>query len=131
MSSKLVFLDRVFGKVDWRDGFINRMTKRGIPAETFFKPVVNDGNMEARHREDEAKKNADFVLFYFGDLPQTDANRVGFYSFLELVIALFNGDLNRGVIVLDATDIPAPVPNSAIFATLAEAEDWLAKQLAE
>lgn len=115
-----------------------------MPTECLFNPVVKDWNEEAQKKEDEAKRVATFNLFYLGD-PKQDDNRVSFYSLLEATMGLYDSP-ERTVVVFDTTGMPKQAeksnvkackdlkkrfPNSPIFGTLAEAEDWLAGKLLE
>lgn len=143
MNSKQVFLGGTCGNNNWRLPLIDRLVKRGVVASSLFNPVVENWNEEAQRREDEAKQNADFMLFYLGD-PQMDDNRVSFYSLLEATMALYDSKPGRTVVVFDTTGMPshaekanvkackdlkARFPDAPIFGTLDEAEDWLAEQL--
>jgi hypothetical protein len=140
---KLVFLGGTCGNNNWRDGLIERLTARGVPSGTLFNPVVADWNEEAQRKEDQAKKDATFNLFYLGD-PNQPENRVSFYSLLEATMGLYDAPA-RTVVVFDTTGMPKPMeksntkackdlkvrfPHAPIFGTLAEAEDWLATNLA-
>ena len=135
---KLVFLGGTCGNNNWRSGLIARLVARGAPAEALFNPVVADWNEEAQKREDEAKENAAYTLFYLGD-PQMDDNRVSFYSLLEATMGLYD-DPARTIVVFDTTGMPKHAekasskackdlkkrfPHGLIFASLSEAEDWL------
>ena len=141
--NKLVFLGGTCGNNTWRDGLIERLIGRGVPTETLFNPVVADWNQEAQQREDEAKKNATFNLFYLGD-PQQAENRVSFYSLLEATMGLYDAP-TRTIVVFDTSGMPKPAEKSnikacqdlqkrfsgaLIFGTLAEDEDWLGTNLA-
>jgi hypothetical protein len=140
---KIVFLGGTCGNNNWRDGLSARLMARGVPAESLFNPVVANWDEAAQQREDEAKKKADFNLFYLGDPQQAD-NRVSFYSLLEATMGLYDAPA-RTVVVFDTTGMPKPMeksnvkackdlkarfPEAPIFGTLAEAEDWLVKNLA-
>lgn len=139
---KLVFLGGTCGNNTWRDGFVERLTARGVAAEALFNPVVSPWNDEAQRREDEAKKNATANLFYLGD-PKQDDNRVSYYSLLEATMGLYDNP-EKTIVVFDSTGMPkhaekasakackdlkARFPQANIFATLAEAEEWLATSL--
>ncbi|MEK7641651.1 MAG: nucleoside 2-deoxyribosyltransferase domain-containing protein [Patescibacteria group bacterium] len=140
--TKIVFLGGTCGNNNWRDGLIARLTARGVSADSLFNPVVPDWNEAAQQREDQAKKDAAFNLFYLGDPGQAD-NRCSFYSLLEATMGLYDHS-ERTVVVFDTTGMPKHVekanikackdlkarfPGALIFATLAEAEEWLATNL--
>jgi hypothetical protein len=142
MSKRLIFLGGTCGNNDWRLHLINRLVERGVVSSDLFNPVVKDWNEAAQKAEDEAKKNAGYMLYYLGD-PQEDGNHVSYYSLLEATMGLYDAPA-RTVVVFDTTGMPKHAekanikaykdlkkrfPNAPIFMTLAEAEDWLVKQL--
>ncbi len=135
---KQVFLGGTCGNNDWRDGLIERLTGQGVPSEALFNPVVDDWNDAAQIAEDAAKAESQYMLFYLGD-PQQDFNRCSFYSLLEATMGLYDAP-ERTVVVFDTDGMPESVaksnakackdlkerhPDKMIFATLAEAEEWL------
>jgi hypothetical protein len=142
--SNLVFLGGTCGNNNWRDGLIQRLVERGVSSDALFNPVVSDWNEEAQRREDAAKAGASYMLYFLGDTLQDD-NRVSFYSLLEATMGLYDAPA-RTVVVFDTTGMPkhaekanakackdlkSRFPEAPIFATLAEAEDWLAERLSE
>ena len=135
---QLIFLGGTCGNNDWRDGLIERMVARGVPAAGLFNPVVADWNEEAQRREDEAKKTATWDLYYLGD-PRQESNHVSFYSLLEATIGLYDHP-ERTVVVFDITGMPdhaakasrkcykdlrARFPDAHIFESLDDAEQWI------
>lgn len=140
--STLIFLGGTCGNNNWRDGLVARLTERGVPKSCLFNPVVEDWNEEAQLREDEAKANATYSLYYLGD-PQQEDNHVSFYSLLEATMGLYDTS-QQTVVVFDVAGMPKHAeksnakackdlqkrfPTAPIFATLAEAEDWLVSYL--
>lgn len=139
---KQVFLGGTCGNNNWRNGLIQRLTELGVPSEALFNPVVDDWNDEAQAAEDAAKAESQYMLYYLGD-PMQDFNRSSFYSLLEATMGLYDAP-ERTVVVFDTTGMPESVaksntkackdlkarfPEALIFATLADAEEWLATSL--
>lgn len=102
-SSPLVFLGGTTGNNPWRRAFIRRLVERGVPEDALFDPVVDDWNDEARAREEQAKADADLVLFYLGD-PQQPGLPLSAFSLVEAVIAVCR-EPSRTIVVLDAESI--------------------------
>lgn len=136
-----VFLGGTCGNNDWRNGFISRLSERGVDSNLLFDPVVDDWNEEAQRREDAAKDSAEFMLFYLGD-PRQDDNRNSFYSLCEAMLGLIDSH-DRTIIVFDTSGMPnhavkssektlrdlnARFPNAAIFPNLPAVEDFIAEQ---
>jgi hypothetical protein len=144
---KLVFLGGTIGNNPWRAALVERLRRRGIDPAALFDPVVTDWNDEAQRREEAAKAAASIHLYYIGD-PQQEALGLSAYSLVEATMALYDHP-NRCVVVIDTGGmtgdaqqhavkamaqairvLKARFPTAPIFTTLAEAEDWLAEQLA-
>ncbi|MGD8373897.1 MAG: nucleoside 2-deoxyribosyltransferase domain-containing protein [Candidatus Woesebacteria bacterium] len=139
---KLVFLGGTCGNNNWRNGFVDRMVARGCRRGWFYDPVVADWNDEARRREDQVKKSADYLFFYLGD-PMELGNSQSAYSMVEATMAQY--DTARVVAVFDHTslsakhavtaskkaytDLSGRFPYAPIFEGLAETEDWLVSRL--
>jgi len=139
---KQVFLGGTCGNNNWRDGLISRLISRGIPPECLFNPVVEHWNEEAQRREEIAKTDASYMLFFIAD-PRQEGINVSFYSVIEATMALY--DEPKGtVVVFDTTGmgehntkamnqackvLKTRFPDANIFANLSEAEEWLAVQL--
>jgi len=139
---KQVFLGGTCGNNNWRDGLIERLVDRGVPSAALFNPVVDDWNEEAQRAEDAAKEESRYMLFYLGN-PKQEGSSVSFYSLLEATMGLYDSP-ERTVVVFDSTEMPdhhkkgndkacrdlkKRFPDAMIFATLAEAEAWLADSL--
>jgi hypothetical protein len=138
----LVFLGGTCGNNNWREGFIQRMVRRGCRRGWFFNPVVPNWNASARRREKTIKRKADYLLFYLGD-PREPGNPLSYYSLLEAVTAEY--DTDRSVVVFDIADLTsrhaiaaakqaladlqARFPYAPIFIKLSDAENWLAARL--
>lgn len=142
MKKGVVFLGGTAGNNDWRDGFIQRMVDAGLPAEKFFNPVVKDWNEEAQKKEEQAKKESYFHVYYLGD-PKQPGNSVSFYSGIEAAMALYDRP-GSTVVIFDSTGmkeqfvkamnqaarvLAARHPNGHIFTSLDDAEKWLIKEL--
>lgn len=139
--NKLIFLSGTCGNNNWREPFIADMVARGVPAETFFNPVTPDWNEEAQAREDVAKRDCTFMLYYLGD-PQQPDNRCSFYSLAEACIALHEAPA-RTLVVFDSTGMPAHAVKASektckdlkdrfpyrVFDTLEEAKEWIAENV--
>jgi hypothetical protein len=89
-----VFLGGTCGNSKWRDKFIPELEKNGID---YFNPVVKDWNEEARKKEEEVKKECDYLLFVVTPLHK------GFYSFLELGVVLYEHP-NKLIFCISHTD---------------------------
>lgn len=143
MKKGLVFLGGTCGNNNWRDGFIQRLTDRGVDPENLFNPVVPNWNEEAQKAEDAAKESSQYMLYYLGD-PMEPENHVSFYSLAEGIMGLYDSR-DRTIVVFDPAegmpkhavkahqkackDLKKRFPEALIFETLAEAEDWLAENL--
>ncbi len=99
MKNKLVFLGGTVAKNEWRNGFIEALVKRGVPRESLFNPDVKDWNKEAQQREEIAKKEAGYLVFYIAD-PKQEGNPLSAYSMVEATMALYDQS-NRTVVVFD------------------------------
>ena len=137
----MVFLGGTCGNNNWRDGFINRLARRGVTRDALFNPVVLDWNDESRRTEDAAKASARFVLFYLGD-PKQEDNRRSFLSLLEAAMGLYDAP-DRTIVVFDTTGMPKVAvdsvtkafqdmkgrfPDLPIFDSLKAAEDYIAER---
>ncbi len=140
--TKLVFLGGTAANNKWRDGFIERLVAQGVKKEQLFDPVVADWNDAAVKREEEAKRNASYHLYYLAD-PQQEGNPLSAYSMVEAAIGLAKRPKTT-VIVFDTTGISGHAakamkqtgarfreeyPKANIFSTPKDAEDWLVAQL--
>ena len=105
----LVFLGGTVANNNWREAFVESLAIRGVPTNIFFNPVVKGWTVEARQREEEAKKAATHLVFYLADTKQ-DGNPLK--------------AMNQSFDVLKAR-----FPEANIFGTRDEAVDWLAAEL--
>ena len=136
---RVVFLGGTCGNNNWRDGLIERLKARGIPAEGLFNPVVKNWEQEAQRREDAMKADPSVTMLYMLADPMTEEGRLSFYSLLEATMSLYDAP-ERTAVVFDSTGMPSRsakandkacadlkkrFPDRPIFKTLAEAEDWL------
>lgn len=97
-----VFLGGTCGKNQWRESFTKELLKRGVAADAIFNPVVADWNEEAQKKEDAAKSESAYMLFYIAN-PYTEGNQVSAYSLVEAVMGLYE-DLHRTIVVIDPSD---------------------------
>ncbi len=133
-----IFLGGTCGNNTWRDGFIARLVKRGIPPEALFNPIVKVWDEAAKRREDLVKRSAKCLLFYMGD-PKMGPNSRSFYSIFEAVLALFDAH-DRTVVVIDTVGMAKDAkesmdqtlielrhrfPHLPIFDSLEQAEDYI------
>ena len=139
---KLVFLGGTCGNNNWREAFIAELISRGVNPDLLFNPVVEHWDEVAQRKEEEVKATATHMLFYIAD-PSLEGINVSFYSGIEATMALYDKP-DTTVVVFDTTGmgkhptkamnqatrvLKARFPKANIFATPAEAIDWLAKQL--
>lgn len=140
--SKLVFLGGTVANNNWREGFIERLVASGVNREVLFNPAVKDWNKEAQEKEEAAKKEASHFMFYIAD-PKQEGNPLSAYSMVEATMALYDNP-QKTVVVFDTEGISGHAlkatnqtlnvlkkrfPNCNIFATVAEAENWLVANL--
>mgnify|MGYP003554776529 FL=1 len=141
--NKLLFLGGTCGNNNWRIGFIASLIALGVSAGNLFNPVVPNWNDEAQAKEDAAKTEAKYMLYYLAN-PGEENNTVSSYSLVEAVMNLYDAP-NRTVVVFDTTGQPPHVvkamtksykdlvkrfPNAPIFNDLKLAKEWLVDQLA-
>jgi len=80
-----LFLGGTCGNSKWREDLIPLLEKRGI---TYFNPVTEKWDDEARKREDEAKKNSRYMLFMITDPQSKDGEHISPYSLVEASIGV-------------------------------------------
>ncbi|HEX6537537.1 MAG TPA: nucleoside 2-deoxyribosyltransferase domain-containing protein [Gemmatimonadaceae bacterium] len=128
----MIFLGGTCGDNDWRrERAIPLLRELGVPASEIFDPVVDDWDEAAQAREDAAKRDARFVLFYIGN-PRAHDSEVSAYSLVEAVMALYDQPA-RAVVVFGPEefspgtakhlrkcemDLRRRFPEGAIFASL-------------
>jgi hypothetical protein len=143
MGHPLVFLGGTSGRNRWREGLIERLTKRGVPREALFDPVVADWNDAAREREERAKADVEVMLFYLGD-PQEPGIPLSAFTLVEATLAVCR-EPERTMLVFDldavsgharkvyeqsAKLLRAQGSEAVIVEHLREAEDALARRFA-
>lgn len=141
-TTKLVFLGGTAANNEWRINFIEELVNRNVPRECLFNPVVKDWNEEAQRREELAKNNASYLVFYIAD-PKQDGNPLSAYSMVEATMSLYDKP-ERSVIIFDTegmSDHPLKAmnqtlkvlrfrfPKANIFETRIEAINWLSIEL--
>ena len=134
-----IFLGGTCGNNNWRDGFMARMSARGLPIEAMFNPIVKVWDAAAKERENRIKRTARYILIYLGDPKEPNNNR-SFFSLLEGIFGLFDAP-DRMIVVFDYEGVRPEArdsmresfneargrfPHLPIFSTLAEAEEYLA-----
>lgn len=132
-----VFLGGTVAANKWRDGFIQRVSERGVEANVLFNPVTDNWDEAFQALEDSVKRDAELMLFYLGDTQ--DGSGLSVYSITEATMGLYD-DPNRTVVVFDRTgveghalkaftkiekDLRKRFPQANIFGTLSEAEDFI------
>lgn len=137
-----VFLGGTAANNDWRKGFIEALVSQGVSSEVLFNPVVADWNEEAQRREESAKAEASYLVFYIAD-PRQEGNPLSAYSMLEATMALYD-KRERTVVVFDIEGMSGhPLkamnqalkvlkkrfPDANIFGTPHEAVSWLVANL--
>jgi hypothetical protein len=140
---QLVFLGGTAGNNQWRDGFIQALIERGVPADVLFNPAVPPGQWDeaGQAKEDEAKAHHTAMLFYLAD-PKEAGNPISTYSIFEAQAALYDHP-ETTVVVFDKTGMnghPLKImnkveeqlrkrfPQGRIFSTPSEAINWLAER---
>lgn len=96
---KQVFLSGTCGNNQWRDDVIKKLLESGVASERIFNPVVKDWNADCQAREEAAKKDADYLLYYIAD-PKQDGLNISAYSLVEATMALYD-KCDRTVLVFD------------------------------
>lgn len=139
--AKLVFLGGTAANNSWRENFIETLVKRGADTHLFFNPVVKEWNKEAQEREEKAKSEANYLVFYIAD-PKQEGNPLSAYSMVEAAMALYDKP-DRSVVIFDTEGmsghplkamnqtfkvLKARFPSANIF-TKEDALDWLSYQL--
>ena len=140
--AKLVFLGGTAANNEWRHGFMNRLVGRGVELKQLFNPVVKDWNAAAQAKEEAAKRDASYQIYYLA-APMQDGNPLSAYSMVEATMALYDKPKTT-VIVFDTSGMEGHAlkamkqtekvlrvrhPNAKIFGTSKDAEDWLVGQL--
>lgn len=140
--NKLAFLGGTCGNNLWRPAFAASLVALGVSADNLFDPVVPNWNAEAQAKEDAAKKEAAYMLYYLAN-PGEENNTVSSYSLVEAVMSLYDAP-EKTVVVFDTNGQPPHVvkamtksyrdlvkrfPNAPIFNDLEQAKQWLAEQL--
>lgn len=142
MTDKLVFLGGTCGNNLWRTGFIAALVARGVSPDVFFDPVVKVWNEEARIVEEDAKKNASYLVFYIAD-PKDQNLPISIFSLVEATMALYDQP-DRTIVVFDAEGMSGHAlkvmnaslkalkkrfPDAPLFSSIEEAKKWLATVL--
>ena len=122
-----VFLGGTVGESSWRQSVTLLLIQAGVPAERIFDPVVSEWTDQSQALEDEAKRQADYLLFYLCD--------VSGYSLVEATMGLYDRMVST-VVVFDLAgleghalkslvkcehDLRARFPTGLIFSTAGEA----------
>lgn len=138
----LVFLGGTCGNNNWRDEFIAKLMEMGVPRESLFDPVVADWNEAAQAAEEQAKRDASFLLYYIAD-PKLPGNPISSYSLVEATMGLYDNPAAT-VVVFDTEGMAGHLiksmnqsakvlknrfPNCAIFATKEQAIEWTAAKV--
>ena len=137
-----VFLGGTCGNNNWREDFINDLVNMGVKAEKLFNPVVSNWDEEAQRKEDLAKEESKYMLFYIAN-PKTEGNETSGYSLIELTMGLYDQP-ETTVGVLDTSELSPSVakaltkgfndlkkrfPEAKIFNTKEEALKFFAEIL--
>ena len=77
-----VFLGGTVGESSWRQSVTLLLIQAGVAAERIFDPVVSEWTDQSQALEDEAKRQADYLLFYLCD--------VSGYSLVEATMGLYD-----------------------------------------
>lgn len=133
----VIFLGGTVGNNNWRIQFIENLVALGFNENEIFNPVVEDWNEEAQIREDTAKTESRYMIYYLAD-PMQGPNAISAYSMVEATMALYD-DRERTVVVFDmtgleghalksyrktASDLKKRFADANIFATPDEALEW-------
>jgi hypothetical protein len=140
-----VFLGGTVGLNNWRKALvIPELLRWGVKEEQIFDPVVEDWNAEAQAKEDAAKAESRFMLFYISN-PYTPGNEVSAYSLVEAVMGLYD-EPDRTVVVFNLEglsistgksmkkiikDLKTRFPDSYIFDGVYTAISFLSTKLKE
>ena len=138
---KLIFLGGTAANNNWRGDFVRELMNRGLKEDNFFNPVVSEWNDEAQRREETAKREAAYLVFYIAD-PKQDGNPLSAYSMVEATMALYDKP-ERTVVIFDTDGMNGhPLkamnqtlkvlitrfPDANIFGTRIKAINWLSEQ---
>ena len=142
---KQVFLGGTCGSNNWREEVvIPALRERGVPEDALFNPVVEHWTDEARRREDECKRTADYMLYVIASPdPTSGTANVSAYSLVELVMSLYDAP-ERTVALFDTAgmskhttkginktvqDLRQRFPHAAIFTDYNTLIEWLADRI--
>ena len=95
-----LFLGGTCGNSKWRDELIPLLDEKGI---TYFNPVTEEWNDEAKKREDDAKKNSRYLLFVITDPKAKDGEHISPYSLVEASVCVCRYP-NRTIVCFLATE---------------------------
>ncbi len=98
-----LYLGGTCGNSKWRDELIPLLNEKGI---TYFNPIVDEWNDEAKRREDDAKKNSHFLLFVITDPKGKDGEHISAYSLVEASIGVCRQTEHTIVCFLVTEDMP-------------------------
>lgn len=137
-----VFLGGTCGNNKWRDSFIEDLIESGVSEEKIFNPIVENWDEEAQRKEDLAKEESKYLLFYIAN-PNTKGNETSGYSLIELTMNLYdNPDTTVGVLCTDELsepvkkallkgfeDLKKRFPDGHVFSDRKSALEFLSKSL--
>lgn len=106
-----VFLGGTCGDNNWRETFTKDLASKGVDKKKIFNPIVENWDEEAQRKEDLAKEESKFLLFYIAN-PKTKGNEVSGYSLIELTMGLY--DFPETTIGVLCTDGLSPAVSKAL-----------------
>ena len=134
-----VFLGGTIGTNTWREEVIPELTRRGIPREALYDPIVDDWTEEVQAREDAIKRQCAYQLYVIAH-PGGSSDAVSAHSLVEAVMGLYDRP-GQTVVAFDTSgmtghvlkaihkiikDLHERFPTAPIFENLSAAIDWLA-----
>ncbi len=137
-----VFLGGTCGDNNWRDTFTKDLVSKGVDKNKIFNPIVENWDEEAQRKEDLAKEESKFLLFYIAN-PKTKGNETSGYSLIELTMGLYDHpETTIGVLCTDELseavkkaltkgfkDLKKRFPDGNVFETADEAVKFLSEKL--
>lgn len=137
-----LFLGGTVGNNTWRDKFIADLVEQGVPSDVIFNPVVSDWNEAAQAAEEQAKAEAQYMMFYISD-PKQEGLNMSAYSMVEATMALYDKP-ETAVVAFDKDSfnghplkamnqtekvLKRRFPNANILGSLTESVDWFVNKL--
>jgi hypothetical protein len=106
----MIFLGGTCGNNDWRNLLFEELAKTRHSTDHLHNPVVPDWNEEVQKREEEAKRVANYHVYFISN-PYQDGINISAYSMVEATMALYDR-IETTVIVFDEAGVTGHVLKS-------------------